>query len=933
MVRAIKYTTPSIRIEYERLVIDPRLRGPARDAIVERLNAKQESNNNRNKLKREERAFLREQAELLRQAQVSEQIAKKIEEGVQKEVARRLRASEKRKKERNIARMLANTNLLADTNVTGKTEIGLNQLWKAIKSLQVRLIYRVNNNIQEDTVLTIPDKYKAFRKFALEWTGLPYDSATTDIEGRFQAFTPSQVEASRLIQRFRDGSVHCVIDPLIAKLTISMESSKSQAVKKRTAQRIHTLGELMKEYDFVPEDKMEEVYKVAGIKMTMYDVMNNQIKEYNSNGKVGSMKTMNTRENHIDSFLMDCDFEDVDEDTMRRLYQEAKENHRQHGNLYSVDGDIKGGIPCKLRLLDRAYRLTSEIRDACLQMDIDVGIGNYRIDALKDVELNAFLKEGRIVNGWSCDVMGPTLVPTGCADMPKAYTQHKKCKFYKGFLGHIHQFREGVFNTEFMEAHIGYYRITILGGLDPLMEKMGFAVGSSYVLFSQEILYYVSLGLVVSSNVGAWGSSFDFEFPEYMLEDRRYAHWVGRLGMESTHMCTTIPATREWASHLKCDYDCLYWADEGLVTIRQPLKHIHTTHHIFGAVTAYLRIQMMEAMRLFDITKICRVVMDGIYHTGEAPEGLSWFKHKDVKDHPEYSQPWYESCGEYEGYKTSRIIRNTLLSGQGGSGKTYSILTDKGFINVLYVTPTRLLGMNMYEKHGVRWTTIHKLIGVGCVPYRDDHVVPSVLLVDELTMSDASWIDKVFEMYPECLILVAGDIDAEGRWYQCRSGKDGVFNAIWKPHDVDIIEYLTDYRARDEELKTLKLAIREQMRKCCGDEIDALCMKAWAYENLTFSPFDYKEGDTIIAGTHKTNQKILDMGIISGYYKTGGEVSSTPAPGFTARGSFTTHSYQGQTITEGNVWIVIDDAFEYAMLYTAISRCVSYSQLRFVKTI
>lgn len=924
MVRAITYTTPSIRTQYEQQVIIPRLRGVEREAIVQRLNAKQQANNARNKAKREERAFLREQAELLRLAQISERVARQVAESEQKKRERQKRANQKKKDRVRIQ-------LRSDTDVTGKTEQGFYEFWKNIKSSQVKLVYRLNKAIEADTVVTIPTTYKAFRKFALEWLGLRYDASTTDIAGRIQAFNNTDISAKRLVQAFRDGSVHCVIDPLITKLSRTMEYSKSEPVKKRINQRITTLNKLKEEYDFVPEDKMEDVYKIAGIKMTMYDVMNNHIKEYNTNGKVGSMRMKNTRQNHIDSFVMDCDFEEVTESEMKQYYEDAKEAYAEHGEIYSVDGDIKKGIPSTLRLLNRAYRIVNPMTEACIQMDNDISIVDYRIDAIKNAELNTFLKEGRIVNGWSCDVMGGEA--DGCADMPSAYTQFEKSPFYKGFVGHIQQFRKGTFDIEFIQSHIGYYRITILGGVDLLMSKMGFTIGSSYVLFSQEILYYASLGLQFTSDVGAWGSAFTFQFPEYMMMDKRYAHWVGRLGMEYTHKSITIPATKEWASHLKCDYDCLYWGQEGLVTIRQPLHHIYTTHHIFGAITAYVRIQMMEAMRQFDINNICRVVMDGIYYTGKKPQGLEWFRDKSVKVHPGYSQSWYDACGSYHATPMSRIIGNAFLSGQGGSGKTHSILTDPGFINVLYVSPTRLLGMEMQEKYGVRWTTIHKLIGIDCVPYRQENPVPSAILGDEATMSDATWIQKIFKMYPECLILIAGDIDTEGRWFQCRSGDGNLFNTIWKPEGVDVIEYLTDYRAKDQQLKSLKLAVREQMRKCCFEEIDVLCMKAWAYENLTFSPFEYQQGDTIIAGTHNTNKRLLEMGIVSGYYKEGGYVSSVPMEGYTARGSFTTHSYQGKTISNGNVWIVVDDAFEYAMLYTAISRCVSYSQLRFVKKI
>jgi ATP-dependent exoDNAse (exonuclease V) alpha subunit len=60
-------------------------------------------------------------------------------------------------------------------------------------------------------------------------------------------------------------------------------------------------------------------------------------------------------------------------------------------------------------------------------------------------------------------------------------------------------------------------------------------------------------------------------------------------------------------------------------------------------------------------------------------------------------------------------------------------------------------------------------------------------------------------------------------------------------------------------------------------------------------------------------------------------VSDKELPNYEKRGSFTIHSYQGKTIETGNVWIFIDDLFEYAMLYTAVSRAVNFSQIKFVR--
>jgi hypothetical protein len=262
------------------------------------------------------------------------------------------------------------------------------------------------------------------------------------------------------------------------------------------------------------------------------------------------------------------------------------------------------------------------------------------------------------------------------------------------------------------------------------------------------------------------------------------------------------------------------------------------------------------------------------------------------------------------------------------------VFTDPGFNNVLFVSPSHILGQDVNKKYGARYTTIHKLIGIGygdkaCRPYFEEHKMPAVILVDEITQLDASWVEKVFEMYPQSLILLAGDIDAEGRWYQCRSGNGDRWSSVWKPHNVDVVDFVEDRRSRDPELKDLKLRIRAAMKACDLDS-GLVEMQQWA-KTLPVSALDFAVGDTCIAGTHNTNQKLLDMGIVSGYYKKGGFVSDVELPDYEKRGSFTIHAYQGKTIESGRVWICINDLFEYAMLYTAVSRAVSIDQIKFFR--
>ena len=771
--------------------------------------------------------------------------------------------------------------------------------------------------------------YKEFRaEFKTDGTDSEYLFSIGD---KLTILKPTTIPAVRLHQKFRDGINHCVFTPLLQRLNDNIEDA-SASTRKRIVQRIKKLTMLQVMYaDGVPETKMEEVARASGIQIYLLDILGETLNVYNKDGRGAILRLTNTRENHVDiGMVVDTDATEVNQEQLIEIWNSVKDKK----TFYMIDGDLTNGLPSRIRTLHGAWSLENKVRDACKEFDKELGIINYKINALKQPELNAFLKAGRIVNGWSCDLTNPVFgtcaKPTGCADMPSAYSQFGRCHKYAGFLGHIHQYRSGSFTKEFVMEHLGYYGFKILGGITDLMYKLGLRVGQDCVLFSPELLYFMDDGLQVDINQGAWGSKFDFEFPEYMMKDRAYCIWAGRLGIERDETSHTISATKDWASHLAVDHKVFYWKEKELLTIKKPVKQCFTAHHILGAMTSYVRIQMMEAMKCFKPENLVRVVLDGIYYKGDKPAELAWFNDKPVKS-AESSMAWYDQVNYTPAPVVGKILKNSLLTGQGGSGKTYSIFMDKGFNTVLYVAPSHILGQDVKDKYGAKYTTIHKLIGIDCQPYLTEFRVPPVIFVDEITQIDAEWVNKVFELYPESLILLAGDIDNTGRWFQCRSGSGKEWNTIWKPSNVDVIEYLEDFRSRDEELKALKLKVRDAMRKCdLGSGLYQ--MEEWASRKLPISEFKFVEGDTCIAGTHRTNNKLLEMGIVSGYYKKGGYVSTKELPGYEKRGSFTIHSYQGKTIDSGNIWIAIDDLFEYAMLYTAISRAVSIDQIKFIKT-
>jgi hypothetical protein len=414
------------------------------------------------------------------------------------------------------------------------------------------------------------------------------------------------------------------------------------------------------------------------------------------------------------------------------------------------------------------------------------------------------------------------------------------------------------------------------------------------------------------------------------------------MGCERTERSYTFPGSSDFAGHLKATMDdkVLYWGDKGLITVKTPIKTVYTNHHILGAITSYLRIQMMQSMMKFKFNQLVKVVMDGIYFRGDLPEGLDWFVEKEMKNHS-CLEGWYSGVEINVDWKEVVYAKNTCIAGQGGAGKTYGIMTDGCYNNILYVSPQHVLGQNVRHKYGVNYTTYHQLIGVDCQPYTVKFAYPPVIVLDELTQVEGEWIDKALQMYSDSLILILGDIDSDGMWYQTRNGKNGQFTKLWNPAtntDVDFVVVQGDRRSRDDKLKKLKLVLREVMRDVFinGESAEELCILEWVRKNLNIVSFEnacsmFKNGeDTWIAGTHKTNDKLLEKGVVSGYYKKGGWVSAVEKDGFERRGAFTIHSYQGSTIESGKVFISVSDLFEFTMFYTAVSRAVNFDQLVFV---
>ena len=741
--------------------------------------------------------------------------------------------------------------------------------------------------------------------------------------------TDDKIPSERIKQSFRDGEMHCVIEPLYNLWKKMSDNSENVSSKKRCLQMANKIKKLEEIYpNGVPEDKMEEVAKVASRCIVLHDIIGNIIHKFNESSSKMFHFT-NTRKNHIDTGFITLNekFEKVSCDELNQIIKKSS------WGLYG--GDFRN--PQSFNTSEGSYAIFNEEYDLYQEFNKNLGIKNYAINAVKFKELNEFLREGQVINSAPIALCGNpnyanmydddnydknyvNSLNVKHADVEKAYTQHKKSSYYMGFLGKIHRWNKGKFNKEFITKHVGMFKIKVIKCNHKLFSLLGIKEGLCYTMVSPEILKLIDVGIEVEIFAGCWGSTFDFDYTDEMLQNRNYCIWAGKLGMDNEYNTYSFKGDAEWASHLKYelgDDNVFYFKELKMIMIKIKKLSYTTNHHILAFITAYTRINMIEMMEQVD-GQLVKVILDGIYYTGTLGEVSVPYQNKEIKKHQGFGQGWYfesqvdtSNWAEYD----ARFDGNCVLAGAGGCGKSYSVFNDKGFTDVLYVVPSHMLGGNK------NYTTIHRLIGIDCQSYRDMYKLPSVLFIDELTMMEEDWIKKAIQMYPECQIIIGGDID-EKQWFQCRNGYVGHFSKIWMGKGWRFVKYEHDYRALDNGLRQLKQDVRNEMKRIfTGNDIDTICMKSYIKKRVKCITFDEAvsmttKDDIWIAGTHKTEKILKDKGVSCTF---GEEVKP----------SFTIHSFQGQTIEDKRVFIKLD-MFEYAMLYTAISRVRKLEQLIFV---
>ena len=953
-------------------------------AVKNRLLTAAEFNDEIKKLNREQ---LRVDRQRMKRRQQSEQ---KQQEKIRREEERRreVRAeAAKKAAATRAAKKAATKAIVFSTNVTIGTDIESPEIYAIAQRIieqgikEFRLILLANGvNVREHVFQVTTNRASALHhdlRFFYFWTGS--DATNTvfavDKDGRdyatntslvLQVLRPSEIVAPKKItQAYRDGNVHCVAEPLALLWEQMANTASSPSTKKRALQRVRAIRAFGLKYDNgIPEgEPMEEIARIAARRIVITDILNNTYQEYNSKSS-HVFRFINTREHHIDVGHI-C----INEAPTIVSQLEMDQIVTDHAKEFYLFEGQNGSERC-LRSARGAWRIENELHDKYKRHNEENMIREFGLNAKKYPKINQFLKRSAIVN--AVPVKLSDCIPTRHHDLKAAYTQHELTgKYFKGFLGKIHQWRNVSDQpASFVEENLGIYEFEVASIPNHMLATLGLVAGNRYILPSPEIMFFRDQGVEIHLINAVLGARTEITYSEEMMESKAYATWAGCMSHDQPMKEFNFNGTKKWAAHLmdllgkdnvwfnaietaqthrlkskmvkgRRIYTkvCIDEDMKGCITVRIPKNAHYTCHHILAFITSYTRINILTA--LMKLKNPCYVVLDGIYHADDDINLGAEFRTKEFVAHEHFGAGWYDPIEEEYDFPPldPAYLKNCVLAGAGGTGKTHSIMTDAGWNDVLYVVPQHMLGRSMAETYNAHYTTMHRLIGIDCLPYAAQQITPPVILIDEITMLNKEWIEKAISIYRFSRILCAGDIcNRDGfRWFQCRSGKPGAWAELWKGDGFAWKYYEVDRRSTDDGMRAMKESLRQQMRKVFTDGgiADSSQIANWVCANYKIKSYAdaismFTPGDTWIAGTHQTNKRLLDCNIISGWLSKQNEKSDIEVAGWEKRGSFTTHSYQGQTIRTGRVFVSINDAFELAMIYTAVSRAVSIDQIVFV---
>ena len=305
-------------------------------------------------------------------------------------------------------------------------------------------------------------------------------------------------------------------------------------------------------------------------------------------------------------------------------------------------------------------------------------------------------------------------------------------------------------------------------------------------------------------------------------------------------------------------------------------------------------------------------------------------------------------------YLKNRVV---LFQGKGGAGKSSDIRKNFEPYEVCYSALAWARGVDFKndDDYNCSILSLNKLIGSNnCEKIKLNKFCKTIVL-DELTLINSSIIDKVINDFPDKRIILIGDIDKDGFNFQCSmSSMDGF--QLFHPKNYDdcqMINFTTNYRFDDElnnklddlrkfmklnshktnKIELLNEYVKNSFSECYIDKEQLyfsdgyMGISSLQEDKLNFKYTNYFLDKGGCRPIYYNNKTIFNKNI----FKGGISYEKPSHNNYDIRLFESVHACQGKTVpSKSLLFIIIEKNFDYQLLYTALSRARSLSQIRII---
>lgn len=755
------------------------------------------------------------------------------------------------------------------------------------------------------------------------------------------------------------------------------------------------------------DDELKKLGETFKISFNIIDLINNTSRKINEDKfNKYTVNFINSRYNHLDLLKSESKIDEVSTDEYNKIKLDTDFYVEKMGTLYTINGNYKTDTDYKN--LIKCWKDLYDINSCKIDIDTDV----YKFINLYDDKVHRFFNNDMIVDDNlynELDLKKAYYNYTKCSQyigLPsgsyiscsgEGFTSDLFMKQYKNKMVGWYEVQINTHNDKLNylglkkdSKHILFssqIKLLIENNIDLIY--INYCVCPSFEapfdedLISGECTEYLKTNFLRYID----GDILVDEEPKTQNTTKAYCKIIGEMMIDNTNYSINVKPSKDDIEFYKtlATNENLYYIDN----IFKVIKDIETPRslkHISLSIHAYSSTIILEQMLKFDnITDVMGVKVDSIVYKKDSvfnytelfkqpiisniekmlnnnkpniDDGLDFGLDIEVIINNSYNQSYFiEStniinfdvsfCGDHI---TNRVL---FLGGAGGTGKTHSVLTSKNFNQKRLCFTSScwdLIQSKQSEFNDILGLSLPKITGEmnGKTVEKYNIINYNYLVNDELTLQNKKIVSDIITENERKFIILMGDIDNDGFYYQCSITPNIVVPK--KIKNSQYIKYTKTYRF-DDELNNKINNLRNFMRTT--KEIDSIDIYNYVKEN--FSSCFKNINDVVINaddigisalknvydkdGLCQHSKKFYENGspkqyyikdtkLRSGIYK-GRKIEEKPDNKNYVCSLFRTiHSYQGRQLNFNNkIVILLNSMFDLNLLYTAISRARRLDQI------